>query len=133
AAQQAARGLLRDPQLGRRRGRGRAPRSQLVRICARLPDAGGNWNRIEFRDLGVNGMESCDGAASARTTAGPARARPRPPLLDFRFAFLLGPVRCSSDIAHVRFWPKADILVAPHMSAFGSKADMLVALRDVCF
>jgi hypothetical protein len=27
---------------------------------------------------------------------------------------------------NVRYWPKADILVAPHMSAFGGKADMTV-------
>jgi hypothetical protein len=26
--------------------------------------------------------------------------------------------------ANVRFWPIADILVAPHMSAFGGKADI---------
>ena len=27
-------------------------------------------------------------------------------------------------IKHVRYWPKADIASAPHMSAFGGKADM---------
>ena len=27
-------------------------------------------------------------------------------------------------MTYVRFWPKADIPFAPHMSAFGGKADM---------
>jgi hypothetical protein len=27
-------------------------------------------------------------------------------------------------VVDVRYWPKADSLVAPHMSAFGGKADM---------
>ena len=30
--------------------------------------------------------------------------------------------------AIVRFWPKADIAIAPHMSAFGGKADMVRAV-----
>jgi hypothetical protein len=31
------------------------------------------------------------------------------------------------------FGPKQTRAVAPHMSAFGGKADMTIALRNVCF
>jgi hypothetical protein len=33
--------------------------------------------------------------------------------------------------ADVRYWPKAGMTVAPHTSAFGGKADMVIALRNV--
>ena len=33
----------------------------------------------------------------------------------------------------VRYWHKADIASAPHMSAFGGKADMTFCTANVCF
>jgi hypothetical protein len=35
--------------------------------------------------------------------------------------------------ANVRFWPKAAWAVAPHMSAFGGKADITFCGANVCF
>ena len=53
AAQQAQRRQFGNPQLGRHRGRARAPASRLVRVCAGLPHAGRHRHRPELRHLGV--------------------------------------------------------------------------------
>ena len=37
------------------------------------------------------------------------------------------PQKAVAARSHVRFWPKADIPFAPHMSVFGNKADMTSA------
>ena len=52
AAQQAARRLVGNPQLGRDSGRRRRPRPRLVRIRAGLPHARRHRHRHELRDLG---------------------------------------------------------------------------------
>ncbi len=53
AAQQAARGQLRNPQLGGGRRRHREPASRLVRVCAGLSHGGRHRHRHELRHLGL--------------------------------------------------------------------------------